>query len=96
MAARHSANSFVTEERLSPLVVAKRASIATVQRLAPPANMSSANPSRTSSQSVGVTSGEVRASDGSVSGQWDVLIYNRLDTPRMYLSAGAAVLPIEG
>jgi hypothetical protein len=44
----------------------------------------------------GVTSGEVRASDGSVSGQWDVLIYNRLDTPRMYLSAGAAVLPIEG
>jgi hypothetical protein len=44
----------------------------------------------------GVTSGEVRASDGSVSTQWDVLIYNRFDTPRLYSSFGAAVLPIEG
>jgi uncharacterized protein DUF6602 len=44
----------------------------------------------------GVVSGEVRAHDDSVSGQWDVLIYNRLETPRMYLSPGAAVLPIEG
>jgi hypothetical protein len=44
----------------------------------------------------GVTSGEVHASDGSTSGQWDVLIYNRVDTPRLYLSAGAAVLRVEG
>jgi hypothetical protein len=44
----------------------------------------------------GVTSGEVRASDGSVSSQLDVLIYNRFDTPQLFSSFGAAVLPIEG
>ena len=43
----------------------------------------------------GVSSGEVRASDGSVSSQWDILIYDKLDTPRMY-SGAATVLPIEG
>ena len=44
----------------------------------------------------GVTSGEVRASDGSVSTQWDVLIINRLDTPHLFRSPGAAVVPVEG
>jgi hypothetical protein len=44
----------------------------------------------------GVATGEVRGSDGSVSGQWDILIYNKLDTPRMFSSFDAMVLPVEG
>jgi hypothetical protein len=44
----------------------------------------------------GVTGGIVRSSDGSRSTQWDVLIYDRLETPRLYKRDAAAVLPIEG
>jgi hypothetical protein len=42
-----------------------------------------------------VTTGEVRAADGSVSGQWDVLIYDRANTPKLYDDPSASVLPIE-
>ena len=44
----------------------------------------------------GVTAGEARAANGAVSGQWDVLIYDRLNTPTLFTSEGSSVLPIEG
>lgn len=44
----------------------------------------------------GVRGGEVRSADGTVSTQWDLLVYDRLETPRLYASYGATALPIEG
>ena len=43
----------------------------------------------------GVVTGEVRAANDEVSTQWDVLIYDRLDTPILY-GGQSVVLPIEG
>jgi|HubBroStandDraft_2_1064218.scaffolds.fasta_scaffold06985_5 hypothetical protein len=44
----------------------------------------------------GVAGGQVLAADNTISSQWDVLIYSRLDTPRLYNTPAATVLPIEG
>ena len=44
----------------------------------------------------GVTTGEVRACDGQVSGQWDVLVCSRPETPTLYKSGATIALPIEG
>jgi hypothetical protein len=44
----------------------------------------------------GVSSGQVLAANGTLSGQWDVLIYSRPDTPLLFNSPAATVLPIEG
>jgi hypothetical protein len=38
----------------------------------------------------------VRGADGSRSGQWDLLVYNALDTPVLHSSEDPLVLPIEG
>ena len=43
-----------------------------------------------------VTGGEIRAADGTVSTQWDVVIYNRLETPKLAASFAATAVPIEG
>lgn len=43
-----------------------------------------------------VTGGQVLAADDSISTQWDVVIYDRLYTPRLYSTPGATILPIEG
>jgi hypothetical protein len=43
----------------------------------------------------GVSTGEVRAFDGSTSGEWDVLIYDALNTPKLHEQGPASVLPIE-
>lgn len=43
-----------------------------------------------------VSSGQVLAASGMLFGQWDVLIYNRPDTPLLFNSPAATVLPIEG
>lgn len=44
----------------------------------------------------GLTGGEVRASDGSVSSQWDLLIYDQMNTPHLWRDDEVASLPIEG
>lgn len=44
----------------------------------------------------GLATGEIRAADGAVSSQWDVVIYDYLNTPKLYEAGGSAVLPIEG
>lgn len=44
----------------------------------------------------GVTGAEVRSTDGTVSTQWDLVVYDRLETPRLYASYAAVALPIEG
>jgi uncharacterized protein DUF6602 len=43
----------------------------------------------------GLATGEIRAHDGAVSGQWDVIIYDAPNTPRLYDSGTSVVLPIE-
>lgn len=43
----------------------------------------------------GIGSGEVLAHDDSVSGQWDVIIYDHDNTPHLYQSVRAAKYPIE-
>ncbi len=42
-----------------------------------------------------LTTGEVRAADGTVSGQWDILVYDRMNTPKLFHDPSASVLPIE-
>ena len=44
----------------------------------------------------GVTSGQVTASGRHNLRQWDILIYNALDTPVLHTTGDAAMLPIEG
>jgi hypothetical protein len=43
-----------------------------------------------------VAGGQVLAANDAISTQWDVLIYSRLDTPRLYNTPAATILPIEG
>lgn len=43
-----------------------------------------------------VAGGQVLAANDAISTQWDVLIYSRLDTPRLYSTPAATILPIEG
>ncbi len=43
-----------------------------------------------------LTTGVVKASDGATSSQWDILVYDRLDTPLLHGARAATVLPVEG
>lgn len=43
-----------------------------------------------------VTGGQVLSANDAISTQWDVLIYSRLDTPRLYNTPAATIVPIEG
>jgi hypothetical protein len=43
----------------------------------------------------GFTTGVIRSASGEVSGQWDVIIYDQANTPKLHQQGAAAVLPIE-
>jgi hypothetical protein len=45
---------------------------------------------------LGVGSGEIAASDGSVSPQMDLIVYDRLETPLLDRSESSIVVPVEG
>lgn len=45
---------------------------------------------------LGIGSGEIAASDGSVSPQMDVIIYDELETPLLDRSESSIVVPVEG
>jgi hypothetical protein len=47
-------------------------------------------------QRLGIATGEIAASDGSVSPQVDLIVYDRLETPLLDNSESSAVVPVEG